>query len=196
MWIRKLLVASITVGMPWLASCSSSDSPATGQSTGAVGSACSKDSDCSGYAKPTCVTDLKPLDGLIYPDGGTAGENFAKLDIPFPGGYCSNTVADSCQTDADCGSGGGCYRPFTGVDPVVLSNLDKAVKVFSVTNFATKGLCFAPCKTNADCRGSEGYVCEIPLEGFIGPINPTYKNTYCTQHVDAAYLLGGGDAGP
>lgn len=191
MLMRCLSVVSLSLGVLWAAGCSSSDA----SGSGGVGAPCSKDSDCTGYSKPSCLTDLRPLDGLVVPDAGAAGDTFKKLDIPFPGGYCSNTIENSCQTDADCGTGGGCYRPLTGVSPATLTNLDNAVKVFSVTDFASKGLCLVPCQSDSDCRTDQGYKCQIPLAGFITVVNPTYKNTYCIQPVDVSYLLMSPDGG-
>ncbi len=172
-------------------SCSSKGGGSSAEG-GGVGAACTSDSECTGYSHPSCLTDLRPLQSLVAPDAGAEGNVFKTLDVPFPGGYCSNTLDNSCQSDADCGTGAGCYRPLTGVTPDVLSSLDKVVKVFSVTGFASKGLCLATCTSDSDCRTDQGYKCLTPLEGFISVVNPPYKNTYCAQFVDVTYLLVGG----
>ena len=196
MTMRTLRAVSLALGLGAAASCSdSADNGDSGGQPGPVGSQCATDSDCAGYSNPTCLTRLRPLETLIAPDAGEAGDVFKMLDIPFPGGYCSNTIENSCLTDADCGTGGGCYRPLTGVPADTLANLDAAVGVFSVTDFASKGLCLVPCESDSDCRADEGYECHIPLEGFISVVNPAYTSTYCAQPVDVSYLLLPGDAG-
>jgi hypothetical protein len=188
MLIRKLLVAAASVTVVAMASCSGGNASGGGGG-GGVGSKCTQDSDCTGYAKPTCLTDLKPVASLVAPDSGAVGATFKDFDIPFPGGYCSNTIENSCQSDADCGAGGGCFRPLTGVSADVLASLDKVIKVFSVTSFASKGLCLVPCTSDAQCRTAEGYKCLLPLESVITAVNPMYPNKYCAQFVDSSYLL-------
>src|SRR5260221_11078007 len=101
MLIRKLFVASSMVSIVAIASCSSDHGSGAG---GGVGSKCTQDSECTGYAKPTCLTDLRPVASLVAPDSGAVGATFKSLDIPFPGGYSSNTIGNSCQTNADCGT--------------------------------------------------------------------------------------------
>jgi hypothetical protein len=176
-------------------SCGSERDEDEGKKGGGVGASCTNDAQCTGYANPACLTDLRPLETLVAPDAGEAGEVFKMLDVPFPGGYCSNTIENSCQTDADCGPGGGCYRPLTGVPAEQLATFDALVGVFSVTTFASKGLCLVPCASDSDCRTDEGYQCLLPLEGFISLVNPSYTKTYCAQDVDVSYLLVTPDAG-
>ena len=103
MLARKICFASLTLALAWIVSCSS-DKAAPGRATpegGGVGSKCQASSECTGYSKPTCLTELKPVEGLVSPDAAPSAQAFATLTLPFPGGYCSNTLADSCQSDSD-----------------------------------------------------------------------------------------------
>jgi hypothetical protein len=194
MVIRKLCTVSLTLGFALAMSCSTAKSGAP--EGGGVGSACSADSQCTGYAKPTCLTALKPLDGLISPDAGAGAQTFGTLTVPFPGGYCSNTLAHSCATDADCGAGAGCFRPFEGVDKMVVDALGMSLP-FDIHAFASEGLCLKTCRDGSECRADEQYKCIVPLHAFVDLFNPTYKKTYCVQDPDlTCYLKNCHDGGP
>src|SRR5688500_2739817 len=65
---------------------------------GAVGAACSADAQCTGYDKPSCVREIKPLEDLVDPNKPEL-EPFRDLTLPFPGGYCSTTIANHCTGD-------------------------------------------------------------------------------------------------
>ena len=112
--------------------------------------------------------------------------------------YCpssSHTIDSSCATDADCGEGGGCYRPFDGVSEQTIMGLNALVP-FDVQVFADRGLCLKTCTAESDCRSGEGYACIVPLHAFVDVINPDYTRTFCIQDVDVSYLLApAADAG-
>jgi hypothetical protein len=160
--------------------------PGGGPAEGSVGSACSADSDCKGYDKPTCLTELKPLKGKITDPTHPQADKFEnELVMPFPGGYCATSIADSCANDAACGPGGGCFRGLDGVKKDDLAMLDMSKTgdglhpflPFSTVEFADVGICLKPCTTAAECR--DGYVCEVPMGTLIGAINDKYTRTFC-----------------
>jgi hypothetical protein len=187
-------MTALTLGLAFAASCSSktTDAPAGG---GPVGSKCTADSQCTGYKKPTCVTALNPLEDLIAPDSGAPGaQKFRTLSLPFPGGYCSNTLADSCATDADCGVGGGCYRPFEGADPALVDSLNKIVP-FDIRVFAKQGVCLEKCSADATCRTDEGYKCIVPLHAFVTLFNKPYTKTFCVQDPNLNCYINSCDGG-
>jgi hypothetical protein len=201
MLIPKICMASIAVGLVLVVSCSSSKKEAVGDAGnqigtegGGVGAKCSTTSQCTGYGKPTCLTELKPLNGLISPDAGASAQAFGTLTVPFPGGYCSNTLADSCATDADCGAGAGCFRPFEGVDPTVIDNLGAALP-FDIHAFANEGLCLKTCETGSSCRTAEGYKCIVPLHAFVDLFNSKYTKTFCVQDPDLTCYIKTCDGG-
>lgn len=192
MLIRRLFTMTLVLGPVLSMSCGGDDK--TGTKTGGVGSACASDASCVGYAKPSCLTELRPVEDLVSADSGSAGALFRTLTLPFPGGYCSNTIEDSCATDADCGKGAGCYRPFDGVSDQTITALNTLVP-FDLREFASRGLCFQTCAADADCRTDQDYKCVVPLHDFVDVINPEYTKTFCIQDIDVTYLLVGGDGG-
>jgi hypothetical protein len=188
-----LLSAAVVVA---LSSCNSKESPAVAEG-GGVGAPCSADSQCTGYSNPGCLKDVKPIAGLVDA-GDPSNKIFVDFHVPFPGGYCSNTIENSCTSDADCGEGGGCFRPFEGVGQDVIDNLN-AVVPFDVNAFSTFALCLKPCTAASECRTEQGYACEIPLKFFMGLIKEDYKRTFCFVNVDDQImgLLGTApDTGP
>jgi hypothetical protein len=194
MLMRTLSTTTLLVTWIAAASCSTKDTP----KGGGVGASCSDSSQCTGYKNPTCLTDLKPIASVVLPDAGASGDPFRNFDIPFPGGYCGNTVEESCQTDADCGAGAGCFRPFEGVSQATIDGLKNYQLPFDAQEFASKGLCLKVCKADADCRAGEGYKCIVPVhalvKAFNGPTatNPTgYIKTFCIQDVETCSLLAG-----
>jgi len=192
----------MAVGVGALASCSS-DGPTPAAASpvpegGGVGAKCSANSQCTGYARPSCVTNVKPLAGLV---DASVPQNRPLVDfhVPFPGGYCSNTVADSCTSDADCGAGAGCFRPFGGVSQMTIDSLNKLGALpFDVNDLTTFALCLKPCTSPADCRTDEGYGCDIPLNAVMATIDKNYDRKFCFVSVDDQIrgLLGSSDAGP
>lgn len=194
MLIRKVCAASLILGVAWTVSCSSSNK--AGAEGGGVGAECSVSSQCTGYSKPACLTELKPLDGLVYADAGASAKVFETITLPFPGGYCSNTLTNSCESDADCGTGGGCYRPFEGVDPAVIDRLGANLP-FDIHAFANEGMCLKTCDGESSCRASENYKCIVPLHAFVSLFNPAYKKTFCVEDPDlTCYLKTCTDGGP
>src|SRR5947207_7533234 len=121
---NRLLGAAIALGFALLGSCSGKDDPAVGTSPldadasspvgGGVGAKCTEDSQCSGYTSPVCEKDIKPIAPLVSAND-PKNQIFLDFHIPFPGGYCSNGIENSCRSDDDCGAGAGCFRPFEGV---------------------------------------------------------------------------------
>jgi hypothetical protein len=189
----------MTLAVALLANCSSdAGAPASGPEGGGVGAKCSADSQCTGYAHPSCVTDVKPIAGLVDA-GDPKNKVFVDFHVPFPGGYCTNTVENSCTSDADCGAGAGCFRPFEGVSQTTIDTLNKLGLPFDINAFANFAVCAKTCTSASDCRTSEGYECTIPLKAFLSTINKNYKKTFCFMSVDDQIrgLLGPAqDAGP
>lgn len=197
--VTRRLGASMTLAVALLANCSSdAGAPASGPEGGGVGAKCSADSQCTGYAHPSCVTDVKPIAGLVDA-GDPKNKVFVDFHVPFPGGYCTNTVENSCTSDADCGAGAGCFRPFEGVSQTTIDTLNKLGLPFDINAFANFAVCAKTCTSASDCRTSEGYECTIPLKAFLSTINKNYKKTFCFMSVDDQIrgLLGPAqDAGP
>ena len=191
--IRRCVVAlALGVGLA-SGACSGGDDGGNGGSgggtgSGAVGSACASDAECTGYSNPSCLTELKPLETLVYEDAGPDGEAFRDFTLPYPGGYCTNTVENSCEADADCGSGGGCFRPFEGVDQPTIDELEKLGLPFSVSAFADVGICLMPCASTADCRS--GYRCQVPLCAVMNLFNQSYNRTFCVAPETGGALVG------
>jgi hypothetical protein len=157
----------------------------------AVGAACTQDSDCDGYKNPSCLTELKALASVVYADAGTEADAFRNFTLPFPGGYCTNTVENSCASDADCGAGGGCFRPFEGVSDATIAELDQLGMPFSVTDFAEVGLCLARCTGSSDCR--DGYNCQVPVCALMTMFNQSYAKTFCVAPETGGSLVGNTD---
>jgi hypothetical protein len=195
---RLLVAAAVAASVTAVASCSSeSASPGTSEG-GVVGAPCSADSQCTGYTNPSCVKEVKPIANLVDA-GDPKNKIFLDFNVPFPGGYCSNTTDNSCTSDADCGDGAGCFHPFEGVSPTVINNLNALGLPFDINAFADFALCLKTCEAPSDCRTNQGYACEVPLKAFMSTLNPTYTRTFCFVNVDEQImgLLGTApDAGP
>lgn len=136
----------------------------------ATGAQCTAASDCSGVS-PVCAQQLLPL--APY----STDVALQQLTVDLPGGYCTSSA--SCLSVASCGHGGACFAPLAGLDSVGLSNLQSAHPEISVAKLAGLGICLDPCRTNANCRTSEGYVCARPLEAFLASIPGAASTTYC-----------------
>ncbi|HEX7669447.1 MAG TPA: hypothetical protein VF395_07690 [Polyangiaceae bacterium] len=189
MLIRRLCMTGLTLGVALVVSCSSDKTspPAEG---GGVGAKCSENSQCTGYGKPACVTEIKPLADLVAA-GDPKTKPFKDFTLPFPGGYCSTTLQDPCTSDADCGAGGGCFLAFEGAPQTTidaLANLNPPLP-FDIHKFADIGICLKTCASDGDCRRIENYQCLTPLQQFLTSINQDYKKTFCIQDVDVSYLL-------
>lgn len=193
----KRLGASILVGFSLLASCSEKSASADPPEGGGVGAQCSADSQCKGYSKPACEKEIKPIANLVSASD-PKNKPFLDFHIPFPGGYCSNTVDNSCTSDDDCGAEGGCFHPFEGVSQSTIDNLNQLGLPFDINTFATFAICLKTCTSVSDCRADQGYGCDVPLKAFLSTINPTYERTFCFVSVDDQIrgLLGSTDAGP
>jgi hypothetical protein len=195
----RLLAVSVAAAVAALTSCGEGNGNSTNSPEGGgVGAPCSSDSQCVGYSNPTCAKDVKPIASLVDASD-PKNKIFVDFHIPFPGGYCSNTTDNSCTSDADCGEGGGCFRPFEGVPQEVIDNLNALGFPFDINTFATFALCLKTCGAPSDCRTSQGYECDVPLKAFLTTINPDYKRTFCFVSVDDQImgLLGTApDAGP
>lgn len=140
-----------------------------------VGSACTTASDCASPPTAACLTEYRPLTGLLKT--GTDPNTVASFDaigLAFPGGYCTN--AGNCATDADCPTGGTCFIGLAGVPQTTLNGLAPTVP-FDINTFATKGLCLEPCTPTTVCR--TGYVCDWPLSSLISLVPGVQKKTYC-----------------
>ncbi len=170
------------------AGCSSSSSDGGATKGGGVGAACTADAQCTGYDKPTCNTSLKPIEPY-YTGTDPSTTKYRDFTVPFPGGYCGTSLTDSCASDAECGADGGCFIAFEGVSADTINALAQTNLPFDVTAFATLGMCFHPCSSDADCRTGEGYKCIVPLHQFLDVVNPDYKKTYCMQDIDVSALL-------
>ncbi len=185
------VIFGILLGAALFSACSSDKGSAsrTGDPVlgGGPGSPCTADAQCVGYSHPSCLTELKPV--AEYVDGGRPGAAlFRGFTIPFPGGYCSNTLENSCTSDADCGTSAGCFRPFEGVSSQVIDNLNKLVP-FDVHAFAGVGLCLEPCTSDSQCRTGEGYTCITPIHTLMQAFNGSYTRKFCMKDVDTSYLL-------
>lgn len=161
--------------------------------SGGVGSACASDADCAGYANPSCQTALRPVADFVYPDAGPEADPFRDFALEFPGGYCTNTMQNACKSDADCGPGGGCYRPFEGVDPSTIDSLKNLPLPFDVGAFGAAGLCLHPCASDADCRTAEGYVCQVPICAVMALFNEPYDKKFCVTPNTGGVLVGNDD---
>jgi hypothetical protein len=187
MLIRKLCLTGLMLGITLVVSCSS-DKPSTPAEGGGVGAKCTENAQCTGYGKPACVTEIKPLEDLVAA-GDPKTKPFRDFTLPFPGGYCSTTLQDPCTSDADCGSGGGCFLAFEGVPQSTIDGLAALKLPFDVGKFAKIGICLKTCGSDQDCRRVENYQCLKPLQQFLDVINPDYTKTFCIQDVDVSYLL-------
>jgi hypothetical protein len=188
--VRK---APFVLAFALLASCGGDDEEDKEPLGGAVGAACSADSQCKGYDTPSCVREIKPLEDLVDPSKPEL-EPFRDLTLPFPGGYCSTTLENHCTTDAECGEGAGCFLAFEGVPQETIDGLATLVP-FDIKAFARIGICMKSCTQNSDCRTGQKYQCLRPLDTFIKVINPDYQKKFCVQDVDVSHLLVGGDGG-
>lgn len=120
-----------------------------------VGNKCMSDAECTGYPKGSCLTELKPLKGKITDPMNPSASKFENdLVMPYPGGYCTNTIENSCLNDAGCGVGAGCFRGLDGVDKNQLQMLDdmKTCDV-SMTGMKNPGgqADGTTCKKDTDC---------------------------------------------
>jgi hypothetical protein len=194
----RVLAASAVAFVVTATSCSS-DTSAGADEGGGVGAPCSADAQCTGYAKPSCAKDVKPIANLVDPSDPN-NKTFVDFHVPFPGGYCSNTIENSCTSDADCGAGAGCFRPFENVSQDTINTLNQIAGLpFDVNSFATFALCLKTCKTAADCRTSEGYECDIPLKAFMATIDGGFDKKFCFVNVDDQIMglfPSAPDAGP
>ena len=189
--VRK---APFVLAFVLLASCGSDDDDKDKEPLGgAVGAACSADAQCTGYDKPSCVRDIKPLEDLVDPNNQEL-EPFRNLTLPFPGGYCSTTIENACTSDAECGEGAGCFLAFEGVPDQTIKNL-AALVPFDIQAFAKIGICMKSCSADSECRTGQKYQCLTPLKTFLEVINPPYAKKFCVQDVDVSHLLIGGDGG-
>jgi hypothetical protein len=128
-----------------------------------VGQACSSDTACGGNMG-SCVTSLPAAGG----GGGAAFGGGGATSDPAPGGYCSN----QCAEDADCGAGGVCVGASMGG--------------FGGTQVGT---CFKRCTTSDNCRGADGYGCELRgAAGLFGGGGGAARSNVCVP-------IAGGDAG-
>jgi hypothetical protein len=197
---RIFAAAAAAASMTALASCSS-DGATPGAGTpegGGVGAPCSADSQCTGYTNASCVEEVKPIANLVDASD-PKNKLFVDFNVPFPGGYCSNTTDNSCASDADCGDGAGCFHPFEGVPQSTIDKLNGLGLPFDINAFADFALCLKTCDAPSDCRTNQGYACEVPLKAFMSTLNPGYTRTFCFVNVDRQImgLLGTSpDAGP
>jgi hypothetical protein len=198
MMARLFAVAAAAASVIVVASCSGESATPGAPEGGGVGAPCSANSQCTGYTNPSCVTEVKPIAKLVDASD-PKNKIFVDFNVPFPGGYCSNTTDNSCGSDADCGEGAGCFHPFEGVSPMVINNLNALGLPFDINAFADFALCLKACDAPSDCRTSQGYACEVPLKAFMTTLNPGYTRTFCFVNVDKQImgLLGTSpDAGP
>jgi hypothetical protein len=185
---RVVAPALLTLGLA--AGCGSDDADEnTEQLGGGVGAKCTADSQCTGYGKPSCLTELKPLENAITNPDHPAVEDYRNMSMPFPGGYCTTTIENSCASDAECGEGGGCFLAFEGVSQQTIDALGGLDLPFDVAQFATLGICLKKCTATSECRTAEKYECIVPLTAFMDVINPDNKKTYCVQNTDYSHLL-------
>ena len=189
-------IVILGVSLPSLAGiggCGSEEDGDGGASTSSgVGSACSEDSDCKGYDKPSCLSELRALDTFVFPDASdTAADTLRNFTLQFPGGYCMNTVEDSCASDSNCGPGGGCYRPFEGLSQEQIDALNDVGLPLDVTAFADVGLCLKPCASNSDCRN--GYRCQVPICAVMFLFNESYDKKFCVAPETGGELVNATD---
>ncbi len=149
--------------------------------TGApVGSACAAASECTHPPASSCLSEFKPVKGLIKPGTDPAlAASFEAIGLDFPGGYCSTAV--NCSKDSECGEGGTCFVALAGVSKTTLDELSTTVP-FDVTAFASLGLCLKSCQTKDDCRA--GYKCGWPLGDFLSLVPGATSKNFCIALVD------------
>lgn len=164
-----------------------SDAPV--EASQSVGSACSDDSDCGGYENAICADALRPVEDYVEDTGEPANTALRELTLPFPGGYCTSSLDSDCTSDAQCGEGAGCFRPFEGVSDQVIASLDATIPQLSVPEFADRGLCLDSCNADSECREDEGYTCVVPIKVFMDLINPDNTKKYCMKDEDYSYIL-------
>lgn len=182
------VLLSLSLGALALSSCGGSDDDDGPKLGGAVGAACSADTQCTGYANPSCYSNVKPLENLVT-STDPKHQPLRDFTIPFPGGYCSSALQSSCVDDAACGDAGSCFRPFEGVAQTVIDNLNKAGLPFDIQAFSELGICLKPCQTSDDCRAEDGYECVVPLQVLVKAVDPTYEKKFCMQNIDVSFLL-------
>jgi hypothetical protein len=102
-----------------------------------AGKACAADADCGGAAM-SCITQMQVFNAQAI-SGGMVNTSQLTVQVPYPGGYCSQR----CVDNVDCGAGGVCVGG--------LGAFGGAVAV---------GTCYKSCSANADCR--DGYSCGNP----------------------------------
>jgi hypothetical protein len=189
----RALVACCSVLIVGLVSsgCSGGDDAGepTGSLGGGVGAKCTDSAQCTGYDKPSCLTVLKPLENAITDPTHPAAEDYRNMSLDFPGGYCTTTVQDSCNTDAECGAGGGCFRAFEGVSQDTITNLNGLGLPFDVQQFSGLGICLKSCTQDSECRTAEGYKCMTPIDELMATFNSTYAKKFCVKDKDYSYLL-------
>ena len=145
----------------------------------AVGSACATDEACSGPGEPACLTEIKPLEGLVRASGNPEADAiWEEIGLEFEGGYCS--TRGNCASDADCGEGGTCFQPLATVSDEVLDSLNSLGEglPFDIYEFAEFGACLDACEGDSDCP-REGYTCDVPLRDVLSLVNGAALNTFC-----------------
>lgn len=187
----RLGTLTLIVGLALSSACGGDDDGHSSAALGGgVGAACTASSQCTGYAKAACVTDIRPLEHLVTSDDPKY-KPFRDLSLPFPGGYCSSTVEDPCTSDADCGSGQ-CFLAFEGVSQQTIDGLNSLGLPFDVNAFAKIGICLKPCTADSQCRADKNYKCIVPLTALVKVFNPDYPKKFCVQDVDYSNLLVSG----
>lgn len=141
----------------------------------ATGAACTLDEECGGPGEPLCLASYHPLEGLAIDSGDSDHDAlWASLHLALPGGYCS--TAGDCSEDADCGVGGGCFRPLGGLSEGELEALDELVP-FDIEAFAARGVCLASCVDKSSCRAD--WVCAVPFATLIGMLPGASDRRFC-----------------
>lgn len=122
-----------------------------------VGKECTEMSDCGEDGPFVCTTALL---------------SFGSLASVVPSAYC--TLKEACESDAECGEGAGCYRPFAGVDAAELS--ERGIETGDLG--AERGRCMPTCQSESDC--GEGLECLAnPFARSLADIARDDGKRYC-----------------
>lgn len=135
-----------------------------------TGVACTSATDCGANGSGACLEGFELFASTL---GETPSDPINWIGIRVPGGYCSNAV--DCVTDDECGTGGACYKPIDGASDT--SDLHST----AITALDATGVCLQTCSSDSDCRESEGYVCETPLQRELSMVSDRPMDSYCVR---------------
>lgn len=135
-----------------------------------AGAACSTAADCGSNGSGACLDGFEHFAETFSVPGP---QPIIQVGLRVPGGYCSNNF--TCETDADCGPGGGCYKPIDGASDT--GDLHSA----AITDLNATGVCLKTCTASSDCRQADGYACEVPLTTDLYMVSDRPMDTYCVR---------------